>query len=135
MHHITTDQLSFISLFIIGVRLLHADDAFKPITTVTANELLCTYYADHSVFFHHANFALHLHQHFHNVYELHGPLSSINTFAQEDFIGYIKRNKNGSISFENLFSYYYKIDVLLKKFNENKATSTADGKVHFITFE
>ena len=51
MHHITTDQLSFISLFIIGVRLLHADGAFKPITIVTANELLCTYYADHSMFF------------------------------------------------------------------------------------
>ncbi|CAF3931397.1 unnamed protein product [Rotaria sp. Silwood1] len=88
MHYITIDQLSFISLFVIGVRLLHADDACDTITSITANKLLCTYYADHSNYFLcHANFVLHLHQHFHKIYELHGPLSSINTFAQKDFIG------------------------------------------------
>lgn len=136
MHYITIDQLSFISLFVIGVRLLHADGAFDTITSITANKLLCTYYRDHSTYFlHHANFVLHLHQHFHKIYELHGPFSSINTLAQEDFIGYINRNKNGSTSFENLFAYYYNIDVLLKKFKESKTTSTDDGKIYFLTFE
>ncbi|CAF3327366.1 unnamed protein product [Rotaria socialis] len=128
MNHLTIDQLCFISLFTIGVRLFHADNVFTPIISTTANELLCKYYADHHIYFlHHANFVLHLHQHFQDVYEYHGPLSSINTFSQEDFIGYIKKNKNGTTSFENLFAYYYNIDVLLKKFKETNLIRVVDG--------
>ncbi|CAF3819948.1 unnamed protein product [Rotaria sp. Silwood1] len=37
MHYTTIDQLSFISLFVIGVRLLHADDAFDTITRNNAS--------------------------------------------------------------------------------------------------
>ncbi|CAF3787500.1 unnamed protein product [Rotaria sp. Silwood1] len=37
MHYITIDQLSFISLFVIGVRLLHADDACDTITRNNAS--------------------------------------------------------------------------------------------------
>ncbi|CAF1147912.1 unnamed protein product [Adineta ricciae] len=122
MHYLTIDQLAFVSLLIIGIRLIHADDNFTNSTSITANELLCRYYSDHHMYFlHHANFVLHLHQHFRQIYEYHGPLSSVNTFAQEDFIGYIKRNRNGTTSFENLFAHYYNIDVLLKRFSNNDA--------------
>ncbi len=76
---------------------------------------------------------LHLHQHFRDIYEWHGPLSSINTFAQEDFIGYISKNKNGTTSFQNLLAYYYNIDVLLSNFNE-KNMCMVDGKIAFLTF-
>ncbi|CAF4834075.1 unnamed protein product, partial [Rotaria socialis] len=90
MNYLTTDQLCFISLFTIGIRLLHADSVFNHTTSVTANNLFRQYYADHHKYFSHlANFVLHLHQHFQVLYDCHGPLSSINTFAQEDFIGYI----------------------------------------------
>jgi hypothetical protein len=135
MHHLTIDQLCFLSLFIIGIRLLHADNVFTPTTSTTANNLLCQYYADHHKYFlHHANFVLHLHQHFHEIYECHGPLSSINTFAQEDFIGYVSKNKNGTTSFENLFAYYYNIDVVLKNSNE-KNMRVVDGKIYFVIFD
>ncbi|CAF3121443.1 unnamed protein product [Rotaria sp. Silwood2] len=121
IHYLTIDQLCFLSLLIIGIRLLHADNVFKPITSTTANNLLCRYDADHHIyFFHQANLVLHLHQHFQDIYKCHDPLSSVNTFAQEDFIGYISKNKNGTTSFHNLLSYYYNIDVLLTNLNEKK---------------
>ncbi|CAF4676474.1 unnamed protein product [Rotaria socialis] len=47
MNYLTTDQLSFISLFTIGIRLLHADSVFNHTTSVTANNLFRQYYADH----------------------------------------------------------------------------------------
>lgn len=132
MDHLTVDQLSFISLFSIGLRLLHADKALISATSTSARKLLRQYYADHDKYFlHHANFVLHLHRHFHQVYELYGPLSSINTFTQEDFIGYIKKNKNGTTSFENLFAYYYNIDVLLNNFNEQNTIKLTDGKSYY----
>ena len=132
MPYLTICQLCFISLFIIGIRLIHEDNIFIPTASTTANNLLNKYYADHHMYFtFHANFALHLHQHLHEVYEFHGPLSSINTFSQ-DFIGYVKKNKNGTISFENLFAYY-NIDVLLKRFNE-KSTRAVNGKIYLLVF-
>ena len=134
MPYLTIDQLCLISLFIIGIRLIHEDNIFIPTTNATANNLLNKYYADlHMYFTFHANFALHLHQHLHEVYEFHGPLSSINTFSQEDFIGYVRKNKNGTTSFENLFAYYYNIDFFLKRFND-KSTRTANGKIYLLVF-
>jgi hypothetical protein len=50
MHYLTIDQLCFLSLFIIGIRLLHTDNVFSPITSTTTNNLLCRYYADHHLF-------------------------------------------------------------------------------------
>jgi hypothetical protein len=136
MQHLTVDQLCFISLFCIGVRLLHGDNVFIPSTSTSAQKLLCKYYADHhNYFLYHANFVLHLHRHFKDIYELYGPLSSVNTFAQEDFIGYIKKNRNGTTSFENLFAYYYNIDVLLRNFNETNNVCLVDGKNYLFTFE
>ncbi|CAF3073771.1 unnamed protein product [Rotaria sp. Silwood2] len=41
MPYLTSDQLCFIALFTIGIRLLHSDDVFSPNTSVTANNLLC----------------------------------------------------------------------------------------------
>ena len=131
--YLTIDQLCFISLSLLGIRLIHEDNIFIPTTSTTANNLLNKYYADHHMYFiFHANFALYLHQHLHEVYEFHGPLSPIDTFSQ-DFIGYVKKNKNGTTSFENLFAYYYNIDVLLKRFNE-KSTRAANGKICFLAF-
>lgn len=132
LHHITIDQLSFMCLLIIGLRLIHTDNTFTSRTCTISKNLLYRYYIDHHLFFsYHANFVLHLHQHLHEVYELHGPLSSINTLAQEDFIGYIKTNKNGTVSFENLFAYYYNIDILLNKFNDNNNCPT-EGKLYLL---
>ena len=93
---------------------------------------VCAYYADHvNHFLNHANFVLHLHQHFQKFFDLHGPLSSINTVSQENFIGHIKRNKNGTTSFENLFAYYYNIDVLGKNFDTMKTTGIIASKILF----
>ena len=120
MPYLTIKQLSFVALFTTGVRLIHSDEVFKDTTTDRAKHLLCRYYADHEQYFlHHANFVLHLHQHFHLLYDYHGPLSSINTFHYEDFIGYVSRNRNGTTSFESILPYYYNIDVFLKNLNEH----------------
>ncbi|CAF3256097.1 unnamed protein product [Rotaria socialis] len=132
MNYLTTDQLCFISLFTIGIRLLHADSVFNHTTSVTANNLFRQYYADHHKYFSHlANFVLHLHQHFQVLYDCHGPLSSINTFAQEDFIGYISKNKNGATSFDTILAYYYNIDVLLKNLDD-KTMHNDNGNICFL---
>jgi hypothetical protein len=126
--HLSIDQLCFLALFIIGIRLLHVDQSFKPLTSTTADNLLSTYYREHHLFFrHHANFVLHLHQHYGRLYDQHGPLSSVNTFAQEDFMGYISSNKNGTKYFGNLMAHYYNIDVHLYHTFEER-NSMNDGK-------
>ncbi|CAF4205511.1 unnamed protein product [Rotaria magnacalcarata] len=132
MNYLTTEQLCFISLFTIGIRVLHADSVFNHITSATPNNLLRQYYADHHKYFSHlANFVLHLHQHFQVLYDFHGPLSSINTFAQEDFIGYISKNKNGTTSFDTILTYYYNIDVLLKNLDD-KTMHNDNGNICFL---
>lgn len=135
MRHLTIDQLCFVSLFLIGVRLLHSDYTFISNTSAVAHKLLCKYYEDHHIYFsHHANFVLHLHQHLSEVYKRYGPLSSINTFAQEDFIGHLNKNRNGTTSFENLFAYYYNIDTWLRNSNKNHSIHSVDGKIFLSVF-
>jgi hypothetical protein len=46
-----------------------------------------------------------------------------------------KKNRNGTTSFENLFAYYYNIDVLLRNFNETNNVCLVDGKNYLFTFE
>lgn len=126
--YLTTDQFCFMSLFIIGVRLLHGRNHVSQSTSRMADLLLSSYYRDHHLFFkHHANLVLHLHQHYGQSYEWHGPLSSVNTFAQEDFMGYMSKNRNGTTYFGDQMAYYYNIDVHLKC-SIQESTSICDGK-------
>jgi hypothetical protein len=106
--HLSINQICFLSLYVIGIRLIHVDQSFTSSTSKTANSLLSAYCKDHHLFFrHHANFLLHLHHHYSRLYDQHGPLSSINTIAQEDFMGYISSNRNGTKYFGNRTAHYY----------------------------
>ena len=127
--HLSINQVGFLSLFIIGIRLIHVDQSFTSSTSKTADSLLSTYYKDHHLFFrHHANFVLHLHHHYSRLYDQHGPLSSLNTFAQEDFMGYLSSNRNGTKYFGNLMAHYYNIDVHLHNVSE-RSDSIVNGMI------
>ncbi|CAM4838740.1 unnamed protein product [Rotaria magnacalcarata] len=83
------DQAAHMCLFICGIRLLHTSP-YKISSSIStmADELLKTYYKHHSDYYKFlANFVLHLHSHFAEIYQRHGSLTYINTFSQEDFIG------------------------------------------------
>ena len=123
--YLNAECMSFVALFVMGIRLLHSDKPFAKETSAKANLLLSIYYADNHLFFRHQlNFVLHLHRHYARLYEQNGPLSSINTFAQEDFLGYISKNRNGARYFDNLIPHYYNLDVYLQRFAEEKNRST-----------
>ena len=115
IEHLTTNQISFLSLLVLGIRLIHSNKVLGENTSLLSNKLLTTYYRDHTKYFHHhLNFVLHLHEHFAGLYDQHGPLSSINTFSYEDFIGYVSKNRNGTVFHHDLLAYYYNIDVHLQ---------------------
>ena len=129
---VSMNQLSFLSLLVLGIRLIHGDKVLGDDTGSTANTLLITYYRDHTKFFKgHLNFVLHLHEHFARLYDDHGPLSSVNTLAYEDFIGYISRNRNGTRFHHDLLAYYYNIDVHMKS-NEKHEQERANGNNFWI---
>ncbi|CAM4870437.1 unnamed protein product [Rotaria socialis] len=125
--HLTTNQIGFLSLLVLGIRLIHADKIFGDNTSLLAHELLTTYYRDNTQYFHnHVNFVLHLHEHLASLYDQHGPLSSINTLAFEDFIGYVSKNRNGTVFQHDLLAYYFNIDVHLRNSMQEKHL-TSDG--------
>ncbi|CAM4772296.1 unnamed protein product [Rotaria magnacalcarata] len=125
--HLTTNQIGFLSLLVLGIRLIHADKIFGDNTSLLAHELLTTYYRDNTQYFHnHVNFVLHLHEHLASLYDQHGPLSSINTLAFEDFIGYVSKNRNGTVFQHDLLAYYFNIDVHLRNSMQEKYL-TSDG--------
>jgi hypothetical protein len=110
--YLTSNQIGFLSLLVLSIRLIHGDKILGDNTSLLANKLLTTYYRDHANYFHnHLNFVLHLHEHYARLYDQHGPLSNINTFAYEDFIGYISKNRNGTGLFFRQRSRVY-IDFL-----------------------
>lgn len=128
MDLVSINQLCFLSLLVLGIRLIHGDKVLGDETSSIANTLLITYYRNHSRFFDgHLNFVLHLHEHFARLYDEHGPLSSVNTLAYEDFIGYISRNRNGTRFHHDLLAYYYNIDVHMKN-NDKNDEEQADGE-------
>ena len=130
--YLTANQIGFLSLLVLGIRLLHADRILGDSTNLLANELLTTYYRDHPKYFHHhLNFVLHLHEHYARLYDEHGPLSSINTFSYEDFIGYISKNRNGTVFYHDLLTYYYNIDVHLRNSVQQQNHSIPDGEYYF----
>ncbi|CAF1527222.1 unnamed protein product [Rotaria magnacalcarata] len=125
--NLTTNQIGFLSLLVLGIRLIHADKIFGDNTSLFAHELLTTYYRDNTQYFHnHVNFVLHLHEHLASLYDQHGPLSSINTLAFEDFIGYVSKNRNGTVFQHDLLAYYFNIDVHLRNSMQEKYL-TSDG--------
>ena len=131
MDLVSMNQLSFLSLLVLGIRLVHGDKILGDETGSIANTLLITYYRDHTKFFKgHLNFVLHLHEHLARLYDDHGPLSSVNTLAYEDFIGYISRNRNGTRFHHDLLAYYYNIDVHIKNNEENEEGRT-NGKSNY----
>lgn len=132
MDLISINQLSFMSLLVLGIRLIHGDKILGDATGSTANTLLVTYYRDHMKFFKgHLNFVLHLHEHLARLYDDHGPLSSINTLAYEDFIGYVSKNRNGTRFHQDLLAYYYNIDVHMKN-NQEDEEELSDGEINYI---
>lgn len=129
--YLTANQFSFLSLLVLGIRTIYSDKVFGDNTSKLANELIITYYRDHSKFFnHHLNFVLHLHEHFARQYDDHGPLSSLNTLPFEDFIGYVSSNRNGTSFFHESLAYYYNIDVQMQDVKKHNF-SIVDGKYLF----
>ncbi|CAF1544378.1 unnamed protein product [Rotaria magnacalcarata] len=127
IHYLTVNQIGFLSLLVLGIRLIHGDKILGDNTSVLANDLLITYYRDNEKYFqNHLNFVLHLHQHLGSLYDQHGPLCSINTLAYEDFIGYVSKNRNGTVFHHDLLAYYYNIDVYLRNSVQEK-NEISDG--------
>lgn len=91
------DQAAHLCLFICGIRLLHTSpNKISSSISTTADELLKIYYKYHSNYYEYlSNFVLHLHTHYADIYQRHGSLAYINTFAQEDLMGYVAKNRNG----------------------------------------
>lgn len=128
IHYLTPNQIGFLSLLVLGIRLIYGDKILGENTSLLANDLLITYYRDNEKYLqHHLNFVLHLHQHLASLYDQHGPLNSINTLAYEDFIGYISKNRNGTVFHHDLLAYYYNIDVYLRNSLQEK-NELSDGK-------
>ncbi|CAF3395077.1 unnamed protein product [Rotaria socialis] len=90
--------LGHIALFICGVRLLHSSHKkVRESTDDIANELLKMYHEHHNFYYTYMeNFVLHLHAHYFMNYKLHGSLTYVNTFAQEDLMGSIASDRNGT---------------------------------------
>ncbi|CAF1254773.1 unnamed protein product [Rotaria sordida] len=116
------DQIAHMSLFICGIRLLHGSrEKFGDLTHSLAGKLFKTYYEHHSNYYSFLNnYVLHLHMHYSMNYQRHGALTYVNTFAQENLIGYIAANRNGELKFVystrclgDLIMYYYNIDMYL----------------------
>ena len=129
--HLSANQISFLSLLICAIRLIYGDRILGDETSKLANKLIIIYYREHQQYFdHHLNFVLHLHEHFARLYDDHGPLSSINTLAYEDFIGYVSKNRNGSRFYHQSLAYYYNVDVHLRNNQQNECRSK--GKMYFI---
>ncbi|CAM4744206.1 unnamed protein product [Rotaria magnacalcarata] len=129
------DQMAHISLFICGVRLLHnSREKFGGPVNVIADRLLKLYYKHHSLYYSYLeNFVLHLHSHFAENYQRHGALCYVNTFAQEDLIGYIASNRNGTRYLGDLIMHYYNIDVCLNSFDSSSSiSSVCDGPLDFV---
>lgn len=95
---LSANAIGHIALFICGVRLLHGSHKkFHESTGDIADELFKMYHEHHNFYFTYLeNFVLHLHSHYSMNYKLHGSLSYVNTFAQEDLIGSIASNRNGT---------------------------------------
>jgi hypothetical protein len=126
--YLSENQISFLSLLICGMRLLYGDKVLGDRTSAFANDMIISYYREHEKYFdYHVNFVLHLHEHFAGLYDDHGPLSSINTLAFEDFIGYISKNRNGSRFYHQSLAYYYNVDVYLR--NSERMEREFDGKI------
>ena len=129
--YLSVNQISFLSLLICGMRLIYGDKILGDETSKLANKLIIIYYRQHEQYFdHHLNFVLHLHEHFAQLYDEHGPLSSINTLAYEDFIGYISKNRNGSRFYHQSLAYYYNVDVYLRNNQQNEPRF--EGKIVFL---
>ena len=92
-----------------------------------ANELFLSYYKDHDDYFTGLqNFVLHLHVHYSMIYRNYGALCNIGCFGQEDFIGYISSNHNGTRCYGELICHHYNIDFFL---NNSKRKSTQNGPI------
>ncbi|CAF4129263.1 unnamed protein product [Rotaria magnacalcarata] len=122
------DQAAHMCLFICGIRLLHTSPCkISSSISTMADELLKTYYKHHSDYYKFlANFVLHLHSHFAEIYQRHGSLTYINTFSQEDFIGYISSNRNGTRHLGDLILHYYNIDMYLSNHKSTTSSSSID---------
>ena len=131
--YLSANQMSFLSLLICGMRLLYGDKVLGDRTSAFANDMIISYYREHEQYFdYHVNFVLHLHEHFASLYDDHGPLSSINTLAFEDFIGYVSKNRNGSRFYHQSLAYYYNVDVYLK--NSEQMERECEGKIKLYVF-
>lgn len=83
---------------------------FDADTSTIAKELFVKYYEDHDTFFDKLqDFALHVHLHFDQLFDNHGSLCYLGTFAQEDFIGSISKNFHGTRFHGELITYYYEV--------------------------
>ena len=75
-----------------------------------AHKLFIVFYRDHEVFYEGLqNYVLHVHLHFAELYKTHGSLCNINTFAQEDFMGFVSKCKNGTNHWADQLVFYLNV--------------------------
>ncbi|CAF1489595.1 unnamed protein product [Rotaria magnacalcarata] len=125
---LSSNILGHIALFICAVRLLHkSKKTFGESTGDIADEFFKLYHEHHNFYYSYLeNFVLHLHSHYSTSYKLHGSLSYVNTFAQEDLMGSIASNRNGTRYLGDLIMFYYSVDVYLSNF-KSSSFSLKDG--------
>jgi hypothetical protein len=93
-------------------QLLHGGKVFGDTTADIAHELLTTFYRDHEIFYYcKQHFALHLHVHFAELYRNHGSLCNINTFSQEDMMGFVSKLKHGTRCWSDQLAFYLNVSV------------------------
>lgn len=123
---ISAEKLSHLALYVCFLRILHVQPIYDPNASQLADELFTEYYRDHDLYYKELqNFVLHLHRHLPDVYRMHGALSNIGCFGQEDFIGSVGSNHHGTRFFGELITFYYNIDYALQ--SEEKRAQLVDG--------
>jgi hypothetical protein len=79
------------------------------------HKLLIVFYRDHERFYYGLqNFVLHIHSHFAELYRNHGSLSNINTFSQEDFMGFVSKSKHGTNYWADQLVFYVNVSFSYK---------------------
>lgn len=128
---ISTEKSSHLALYICFLRILHVQPMYGLDASELANRLFIEYYRDIDIYYDGLqNFVLHLHRHLPDVYRMHGSLSNIGCFGQDDFIGNIGSNHHGTRFYGELLTFYYNVDYALQ--SKKKTSHVVDGPLDVI---
>ena len=120
--HLSIQQLSHLALYVCATRLFHCESLHGDDICAVAEKLFRLYYQDHDDYYTGLqNFVLHLHSHYPIIYRNYGALCHIGCFGQEDLIGYVSSNHNGTRYYGELICHHYNVDFFLQHRTEEQA--------------